>query len=165
MRNKGFFWFLTILLTAVCIYQLSFTFVSSSVETKAEKEANERVEALKQEAAKNNNVAFLPNNTEVNFNNPEAEELAKAAFINQILKEKSESKVYPVFGSTFSEVKKRSLAFGLDLVGGMSVTMEVSIPELVRNLARNQRDIEFKKVFDSALALASDHTLPADTYS
>ena len=29
MRNKGFFWFLTILLTAICVYQLSFTWVSN----------------------------------------------------------------------------------------------------------------------------------------
>ena len=43
MRNKGFFWFLTILLTAVCIYQLSFTWVSSSVESKAEKKAETQV--------------------------------------------------------------------------------------------------------------------------
>jgi SecD/SecF fusion protein len=150
MRNKGFFWFLTILLTAVCVYQLSFTWVSSSIETKANKEANERVADLKKEAASNNNIGFLPNNTQVDFSKPEAEELAKAAFINQILKEKAETKVYPIIGSTFSEVKKRSLAFGLDLVGGMSVTLEISIPELVQNFARNPRDLQFKKPFDSA---------------
>ena len=153
MRNKGFFWFLTILLTAVCLYQLSFTWVSNSVENKAEKEANERVEALKMEAAKTDNIGYLPNNTSVNFKTqPEAEELAKSAFINQILKEKSDTKVYPVFGSTFSETKKRSLAFGLDLVGGMSVTLEIALPELVKNYARNPRDIQFKKPFDSAIS-------------
>jgi SecD/SecF fusion protein len=152
MRNKGFFWFLTILLTAVCLYQLSFTWVSNSVEKKAEKEANERVAALKLQAADNNNIGYLPNNTEVDFSQPEAEELAKAAFVNQILIEKSENKVYPIFGSTFSETKKRSLAFGLDLVGGMSVTMEISIPDLVKNYARNERDIQFKKPFESAYA-------------
>jgi SecD/SecF fusion protein len=153
MRNKGFFWFLTILLTAVCVYQLSFTWVSSSIETKADKEANERVADLKKEAAGNNNIGFLPNNTTVDFSKPEAEELAKAAFINQILKEKAETKVYPLLGSTFSEVKKRSLAFGLDLVGGMSVTMEISIPSLVSNFARNPRDLQFKKPYESALKI------------
>jgi SecD/SecF fusion protein len=150
MRNKGFFWFLTILLTAVCLYQLSFTWVSNSVEAKAEKEAEERVAEEKLKAAKNNNIGFLPNNTTVDFSQPEAEELAKAAFINQILKEKSETKVFPVLGSTFSEVKKRSLAFGLDLVGGMSVTMEISVPEMIKSFARNQRSLEFKKPFEAA---------------
>ena len=153
MRNKGFFWFLTILLSAVCVYQLSFTWVSNSVEDKSEKEANERVAALKLEAAKNNNIGYLPNNTSVDFSQPEAEALAKSAFINQILKEKAENKVYPIFGSTFAETKKRSLAFGLDLVGGMSVTLEISIPELVKNYARNPRDLQFKKPYERALSV------------
>ena len=98
MRNKGFFWFLTILLTAVCVYQISFTFVSNSVEKKAEKEANEKVADLKLKAATTGDSALLPNGVYVNFNQPEAEELAKAAFINQILKDKSEVSVYPVSG-------------------------------------------------------------------
>ena len=151
MRNKGFFWFLTILLTVICIYQLSFTWVANGVEKKAEKEADARVEELKTESESNNMIGFLPNNTTVDFNDAEAEELAKAAFINQILKEKAETAVYPVFGSTFKEVKKRSLAFGLDLVGGMSVTLEISVPELVKNYARNPRDIQFKKTYEAAI--------------
>ena len=151
MRNKGFFWFLTILLTAVCLYQLSFTWVSTNVENKSIKEANERVLALKKDAASTNNIGVLPNNTSVDFSKPESMELAKAAFINQILKEKAENKVYPIFGSTFSETKKRSLAFGLDLVGGMSVTLEISLPDLVMNYARNPRDLKFKRPFDSAV--------------
>lgn len=151
MRNKGFFWFLTILLTAVCIYQISFTFVSNSVEKKAEKEAIEKVADLKLKAATTGDSALLPNGVYVNFNQPEAEELAKAAFINQILKDKSEVSVYPVLGSTFGETKKRSLAFGLDLVGGMSVTLEISTPDLVKSFARNERDIRFKRPFDAAV--------------
>lgn len=151
MRNKGFFWFLTILLTAVCVYQLSFTWVSNSVENKAAKTASLEVATLKEQAMKNGGFATI-NGAEVDFNTPEGEEIAKAAIINRILKEKAESKVYPVFGSTFSEVKKRSLAFGLDLVGGMSVTMEISIPELVKSYARSERDLKFKKVYEAAKA-------------
>ncbi len=151
MRNKGFFWFLTILLTIICVYQLSFTFVSTGVEKKAEKEAIQKVADLKEKAAATDNKAILPNSVEVDFNDPEAEELAKAAFINQILRDKAETPVYPVIGSVFKDVKQRSLAFGLDLVGGMSVTMEISIPELVENYARNKNDAKFKKVFKAAL--------------
>ena len=124
MRNKGFFWVLTIILTAVCLYQLSFTWVSSKEENRAEKEAERRVQNLKKEAFQRKDslrgIGFLPNNKQINFNNPEATDIAKAAFVNEILKEKSEKAVYPIFGNTFSEVKKRSLAFGLDLVGGVS---------------------------------------------
>ena len=153
MRNKGFFWFLTILLTAVCVYQLSFTWVSSDVESAANKLANEKVDELFASSKKEGvSEVELPNNTTVNLSNPEARELAKAAFVNQILREKAESKVYPLIGSTFKDVKKKSLAFGLDLVGGMSVTLEISIPEMVKNYARNPRDIQFKKPFEKALA-------------
>jgi SecD/SecF fusion protein len=153
MRNKGFFWFLTILLAVVCVYQLSFTWVSNSVEKKAEKEAVFRVEDLKKEAALTGDSATLPNGTVVHFNTPEAEDLAKAAFINQILKEKANDKVYPVIGSSFQDVKARSLAFGLDLVGGMSVTLEISIPELVASYMRNPRDLKFKRPYEAAQSI------------
>jgi len=152
MRNKGFFWFLTVLLTAICLYQLSFTWVATNTEAKADKEAEIRLAELKAEAAKNGGIAYLPNNTKVDFSQSDAEEIAKSAFVNQVLKEKADVSVYPVFGSTFKDVKQRSLAFGLDLVGGMSVTLEISIPDLVKSFARNERDIHFKKPYEAALA-------------
>jgi len=151
MRNKGFFWLLTIVLITVSVYQLSFTFVTFNVEGKADKEAERKVTALMETAKQNNGVAVLPNGEEVNFNEPEAFEIAKSTFVNQILTEKATKKVYPIIGSNFQDVKNRSLAFGLDLVGGMSVTLEVSVPELVYSYARNPRDLKFKKPYDAAL--------------
>ena len=151
MRLKGFFWFLTILLTAVSIYQLSFTWVASGVEKKAEKEAIMKVNQLKQEAIANKmDTIYLPNGTKVDIHNPESQELAKAAFINEILKAKGETPVFPLVGSTFSEVKKRSMAFGLDLVGGMSVTLEISTPAMIKNHVKNDRDLRFVKPFELA---------------
>lgn len=149
MRNKGFFWFLTILLTVVCIYQLSFTWVSNSVEKKADKDAQTRVdeEWANREGA---DSLYLPNNTAVSYDDATAKELAKAAYINDILMQKADDPVYPLFGSTFKEVKKRSLALGLDLVGGMSVTLEISIPELLQSYARNKNELDFKKVYEAS---------------
>ncbi|MEY4350699.1 MAG: hypothetical protein RL078_760 [Bacteroidota bacterium] len=152
MRLKGFFWFLSILLTAVCVYQLSFTWVASNVESKAAKEADLKVKMLRDEAKATGGIAILPNNTQVDFNNPEAVELAKAAFVNEILREKGEKPVYPVLGSTFGEVKKMSLAFGLDLVGGMSVTVEISYPDLIKGHVKSVTDPKFTKPFDRAVA-------------
>lgn len=152
MRNKGFFWFLTILLTVVCVYQLSFTWVTTSEEKKAEKEAVFLVDSLRQDAKLHGDTALLPNGETIDFRKPEAEELAKAAFINQVLKSKANTPVYPLIGSNFQDVKSRSLAFGLDLVGGMSVTLEVSVPELIKSYARNPRNVRFKKPYDAALA-------------
>lgn len=151
MRNKGFFWILTITLAVVCIYQLSFTWVSNAEEKKAEKEARILVDELREKAKKNGGIEFLPNGDTINFKDPEAEEFAKAAFINDILKSKADKPIYPIIGSTFQNVKAKSLAFGLDLVGGMSVTLEISVPELVKSFARNPKDLKFKKPFDRAL--------------
>jgi SecD/SecF fusion protein len=153
MRNKGFFWFITILLTAICVYQLSFTWVSNSVENKADRQAKEMVQSLRAEAMKGDGTAILPNDTKVDFNHADGEEIAQAAFVNQILRQKSETSVYPIFGSTFSEVKKRSLAFGLDLVGGMSITMEISIPELIENFAQNKRSKLFSTPYNQAKSI------------
>lgn len=153
MRNKGFFWFLTILLTAVCVYQLSFTWVAVGVENDAEREAVGLVEELKVKAAADpadSNRVTLVNGTIIDFNKPEAFELAKAAMINQVLSEKAEKAVYPVIGTKFKDVKARSLAFGLDLVGGMSVTMEIDVPKFVESYARNPRDLKFKAPYDEA---------------
>lgn len=150
MRNKGFFWFLTILMTVICVYQLSFTFVASGVEAKADKEATRLVAEFKKEAAANGNKGILPNSgAPIDFNDPESDEIAHADYVNMILTGKADKSVYPVLGSTFKEVKSRSLAFGLDLVGGMSITMEISIPGMVESYGRT-RDIKFKRTFGAA---------------
>ncbi|NRA11723.1 MAG: hypothetical protein HRT57_07200, partial [Crocinitomicaceae bacterium] len=157
MRNKGFFWFLTILLTVICIYQLSFTYVSNGVEKQAEKEARAEVEILIEKSKANNMMAVLPNSLkEIDFSKAESKEIAVADLINFKLSQKADETIY--LGSTFSEVKSRSLAFGLDLVGGMSVTMEVSIPDLVKNYVRNLNAPEFKRAF----ALAKKNTRKGD---
>lgn len=154
MRNKGFFWFLTIVLTVVCVYQLSFTYYATQTESKAAREAAIRTDdAFSKAKAAGLDSIPLPNETWVVLNNPESVDLARAAYLNQILKEKASVAVYPGIGSTFQEVKRRSLAFGLDLVGGMSVTMEISVPELVLSYARDQRSLTFKRPYESALNL------------
>ncbi|PWH86272.1 protein translocase subunit SecD [Brumimicrobium oceani] len=148
MRNKGFFWFFTILLLVVSIYQISFSFIGGGIEKEAEELAIERVEALK--ASAEGDSVKLPNGTFVNFNTDnEADALAKAAFINEILKEKNEEEVF--LGNTFNEVKGKSVSLGLDLEGGMSVTLELSMSDLVKNAALNPRDLHFKKPYESAL--------------
>ena len=59
----------------------------------------------------------------------------------------------PVFGSyTYRDVKQSELGLGLDLKGGMHVTLEVSPVEIVRAMAGNSKDPAFNK----ALALAQE---------
>lgn len=143
---------MTILLTAVCIYQLSFTYVTTNVEADADKKATIMAKQLmdKEMSPTEDGIALLPNNTEVNFKeDADALDLAKAAYVNQILTEKADKPV-SFTGATFKNSKKRSLAFGLDLVGGMSVTLEISVPDLVKTMAQNETSLYFKKPFDAA---------------
>ncbi|MNK49059.1 bifunctional preprotein translocase subunit SecD/SecF [compost metagenome] len=53
---------------------------------------------------------------------------------------------------TYREAKANELALGLDLKGGMNVTMEISLDELIRNLANNPKDEKFNKALEQAVA-------------
>lgn len=148
MRNRGFFWTLTILFVVISIYQISYTFVSTSVENKIEKEAVAEIDDYRKMASKTGD-SILIDGILIDFNNPEAKENAKTALINQKIKELGEKPVYPLLGSSFATVKQRSMAFGLDLVGGMSVTLEVNIPEMLKSYAKERNPL-FIRTYNAA---------------
>ncbi|MFZ4260519.1 protein translocase subunit SecDF [Sphingobacterium sp. HJSM2_6] len=52
---------------------------------------------------------------------------------------------------TYREAKANELALGLDLKGGMNVTMEISLDELISNLANNPKDANFNKALATAI--------------
>ncbi len=121
MQSKGAVKLLAILLALVCLYQLSFTFITRSVESDAK------------EFAKGN-------------------EQKEKIYLDSL----SSKGVYNLFVKDYSyqECKEREINLGLDLKGGMNVTMEVSVVDLVRSLAgANQNDPNFKKAIDRALEL------------
>ncbi|WKK57040.1 protein translocase subunit SecDF [Sphingobacterium sp. BN32] len=53
---------------------------------------------------------------------------------------------------TYREAKANELALGLDLKGGMNVTMEIALNELIANLANNPKDANFNKALENAVA-------------
>lgn len=53
---------------------------------------------------------------------------------------------------TYRECKERELNLGLDLKGGMNVTLEVSVVDLVRAMSNNSTDPTFNKAINEALA-------------
>ena len=59
--------------------------------------------------------------------------------------------VYPLLKHNYQYVEQRELALGLDLEGGMSVTMQISLNELVKKLSNDNVD----PVFNQALAAAT----------
>src|SRR5690606_4865595 len=52
---------------------------------------------------------------------------------------------------TYRECKAQELPLGLDLKGGMNVTMEISLDELIRNLANNTKDEKFNTALNTAI--------------
>src|SRR5690606_10320894 len=52
---------------------------------------------------------------------------------------------------TYRECKALELPLGLDLKGGMNVTMEISLDELIRNLANNTKDEKFNTALNNAI--------------
>lgn len=58
--------------------------------------------------------------------------------------------VYPLFGHTYQFVKGHEINLGLDLKGGMNVTMEVSLAELTKSLANNTNDPNFNQALHAA---------------
>jgi len=58
--------------------------------------------------------------------------------------------VYPIFGFDYQFCKGKEINLGLDLKGGMNVTMEISLGELVKSLANNTDDANFNKALSTA---------------
>ncbi|TWR27684.1 protein translocase subunit SecDF [Mucilaginibacter achroorhodeus] len=120
MQGKGVIKFFAIVLAVVCLYQLSFTWVTHKVESDAK--------------------AYAKGNAE-----------KERAYLDSI----STQPVYPVFGHTYQYCVDNALALGLDLKGGMNVTMQISLRELVTELSNKNKDV----VFNQALANAQARTV------
>jgi SecD/SecF fusion protein len=60
--------------------------------------------------------------------------------------------VYPILKHDYQYVKQRELSLGLDLQGGMSVTMQISLNELVKKLSNNNVDPVFNQALQAATA-------------
>lgn len=138
MKNKGLVLFFTILLALVCLYCLSFSFVTWRVEKKAAAFANDpaAIEEVKKEA-----------HGDVMLEKHLVDSVVEAR-TRQYLTNMNDSTVY--LGSTYKKCKYKELNLGLDLKGGMNVTLEISMPDVVQSLATNKEDQLFKTSFEKA---------------
>ena len=126
MKNKGFVQFLVILLAVVCLYQLSFTLVTRNVE----------------KGVKEDVIAIVGSDTAA----------AYARVYKQHIDSIQNEKVYPLFGYTYQECKQREINLGLDLQGGMNVTLEISTQDMVLGLGGNDEDPQFNQAIQRASA-------------
>ena len=121
---------IAIFLVLICLFYLSFTLVTNHHEGKAE--------AYAAQVAGDGNAKS------------DAYRMAYKSYIDSISKE-------PVYmGYTFNEVQKLGVGLGLDLKGGMNVTLQVSVPDILRSMA----NAEGNPYFEPALA-ASDSVVHA----
>jgi SecD/SecF fusion protein len=63
--------------------------------------------------------------------------------------------VYPLFGFTYKKCKENEINLGLDLKGGMNVTMEVSLVDLIRAMSNFSTDATFNKAIENAQSAQS----------
>lgn len=142
MQNRGAIKFFAIAFALVCLYQLSFTFVTTRVEKKAKEYASNQ-SAIQQanELAGENKVL----ETYLMDSIARARETYYLDSISNVV-------VYDILvaGYTFKECKEREINLGLDLKGGMNVVLEVSVSEIVNALSGNSQD----PVFREAMTLA-----------
>jgi protein-export membrane protein, SecD/SecF family len=122
MQNKGLVIVLTVVVTALCLYYLSFTLKSRSINQDAIEYATDAsgIVDLNKKQRYLDSVWNMP--------------------------------VYNLLGTsyTYKEVKDNELGLGLDLQGGMNVTLEVSPIDIIKALAGNSQDSSFQKALRAA---------------
>lgn len=124
MQLKGLVKFFTVALILISLYQLSFTFLVRNVEKAYRAKAEKQVRAANPAAKGEEFNALVDQRYEQITDSLQGEKVVSLLF-----------KKY-----TYQEAKSQELNLGLDLQGGMNVTLDVSLDELVRSLSNNPTD-------------------------
>lgn len=119
---------LAIFLVLICLFYISFTLVSNHYEEKAE--------AYAQQLSGDTNASS------------DSYRLAYKSYIDSIAKEK----VW--LGYTYNQVQKLGVGLGLDLKGGMNVTLQVSVPDILRSMANADGNPYFETAINNADSVA-----------
>ena len=136
MQLKGLIRFFTILLIIYSIYELSFTWVVRGHEKKMESSARRFV-------AQNFSGA----------NETDKAEAFKTRLRRLLDSTKDETVHFGVTGPiSYQKAKEEELNLGLDLQGGINVTLEVELQGLIRSMANNTKDAAFNQALQNAEA-------------
>jgi SecD/SecF fusion protein len=128
MRNKSAVIFFTIIISLLCLFYISFTFVARKIDADANAFATTKDGKLD----RNRKQTYL-------------DSLAKV----------------PVYmGFNYQEVKEQEINLGLDLQGGMHITLEVSPVEIIRALSSNSKDPAFQTALQKATQKQRSSQLP-----
>jgi len=143
MQLKGLVRFFTFALILICLYQLSFTWFVRTHEKAMDAKATAWVNKL----PKAEQIYPGDKDQQLLYNDSVAD--AKKVYYKRLLDSTKETKLF--FGlTTYASAKEKELMLGLDLQGGMSVTMEVGLDGLIKSLANYSKE----PAFNTALANA-----------
>ena len=144
MQLKGLVRFFTIALILICLYQLSFTWFVRSHEKAMEAKASSWIKKFPKA-----DQVYPSNKEEQLLYNDSLNDIQKAYYKN-LLDSTKDSKL--AFGlTTYGSAKEKELMLGLDLQGGMSVTMEVGLDGLIKSLANYTKDASFNTALNNAV--------------
>ena len=122
MQSKGAIKLLAVLLALACVYQLSFTFKTRSVEKKASEYA-----------------AQFPLDQQGEAEQHYLDSVQNLGVYNLGFKK-----------FTYKECKEKEINLGLDLRGGMNVMLEISVEDVVRALSNDSKDPVFNQALAQA---------------
>ena len=135
MHNNGLIKFFAFCFTLVSVYQISFTFITSNIEDKAIQYSANSISDSKE-------------------NYTELREEKYNSYLDSISNES-------ILGfTTYKSAKDKELNKGLDLKGGIDVTLQVSVKDILKGLSEYSKDPVFNKALDDAdeLQKQSDDT-------
>ena len=125
MQSKGFIRVLAIALVLVCAFYLSFSFVTKHYEGVAAEYAKAKAQT---EAVSND---------------------AYKTYYKQYVDSLAKEKVYLGY-YTFQQAREMEVGLGLDLKGGMNVTLQISVPDILRALSNENPDPKFNEALQIA---------------
>ena len=125
MQSKGFIRVLAIALVLVCAFYLLFSFVTKHYEGVAAEYAKAKAQ------------------TEDVSND------AYKTYYKQYVDSLAKEKVYLGY-YTFQQAREMEVGLGLDLKGGMNVTLQISVPDILRALSNENPDPKFNEALQIA---------------
>ncbi|MBL7746516.1 MAG: protein translocase subunit SecDF [Chitinophagaceae bacterium] len=147
MQLKGLVRFFTVLLIIYSLYQLSFTLLVKSHEKKMTSKAKAYV-------AKNYDAASkkFPGNKDSQAVYQEQLDKITQRYADSLIKASENTTItYGINGAmSYKKAKEEELNLGLDLQGGMNVTLEVEMTGLLKSLANNSPDPNFLTAIKNA---------------
>jgi SecD/SecF fusion protein len=149
MKLKGLVWFFTIALILISLWELSYTWAVRNYEGKSRSQAEKIIKKQNPELS------------------GDAKELMIREKTQRILDSTKDKEIY--LGATYQQCKENELNLGLDLQGGMSVTMDVSLEGMIKSLSNNPKNPQLLAALQNATAQKvnseSDYiTLFSDAY-